>query len=294
MTTMKKRLRIAAPPDAVHRALTDPAALQVWLAEHAEVHLPDRYEFWGRFTPDGGAPHQRLLHVDDSSLRFEWELDGRATTVDIGLAAGSGPDSGSTLLTFTQTEVPGWPELLTEVGNRSLMHTYWALALANLADYAEGREPLARCDFTSAVLREEILIDADRLAVYESLTEPEQFAQWVGVRVEAELRPGGRWAMGGFDANPSPAHIIDLEPGRSMSVDWGEMVQTWELDDSAGRTRLTFVHSGFDETQPPYDGWLGALGGLVELRRFHELENWRPMWLEVQLEGIPDGLLTNS
>jgi len=77
-----------------------------------------------------------------------------------------------------------------------------------------------------------------------------------------------------------------------MSVDWGEMVQTWELEDSAGRTRLTFVHSGFDETRPPYDGWLGALAGLAELRRYHEIKNWRTMWVEVQLEGLPDGLLT--
>lgn len=296
MATLKKSLRIGAPPSAVHRALTEPAALQVWLAEHAEVDLPDRYQFWGRLTPDGEAPHQRLLHVDDSSLRFEWELDGVPTTVDIGLTADSGPegDSGSTLLTLTQTEVPGWPELLTEPGDRSLMHTYWALVLANLADYAEGREPIARCDFTSAVLRGEILIDADRLAVYESLTEPEQFSRWFGVKVEAELRPGGRWAMGGFEANPEPAHIIDIQPGRSMSVEWGDMVQSWELADSDGRTQLTFVHSGFDETQPPYDGWLGALAGLVELRRYHEIKNWRPMWVEVQLDGIPDGLLTNN
>jgi uncharacterized protein YndB with AHSA1/START domain len=296
MATLKKSLRIAAPPSAVHRALTDPAALQVWLAEHAEVDLPGRYRFWGRFTPDGEAPHQRLLHVDDSSLRFEWELDGVPTTVDIGLIAESGPDggSGSTLLTIAQTEVPGWPELLTEPGDRSLMHTYWALVLANLADYAEGREPIARCDFTSAVLRREILIDADRLAVYASLTEPEQFSRWSGVKVEAELRPGGRWAMGGFEANPEPAHVIDIQPGRSMSIDWGEMVQSWELADSDGRTRLTFVHSGFDETKPPYDGWLGALAGLVELRRYHEIKNWRPTWVDVQLDGIPDGLLTSD
>lgn len=290
MATLKKSLRIAAPPSAVHRALTDPAALQVWLAEHAEVDLPGRYQFWGRLTPDGEAPHQRLLHVDDSSLRFEWELDGVPTIVDIGLTG----DSGSTLLTLAQTEVPGWPELLTEPGDRPLMHTYWALVLANLADYAEGREPTVRCDLTSAVLRAEILIDADLLAVYASLTEPEQFSRWSGVKVEAELHPGGRWAMGGFAANPDPAHVIDIQPGRSMSIDWGEMVQSWELADSDGRTRLTFVHSGFDETQPPYDGWLGALAGLVELRRYHEVKNWRPMWAEVQLDGIPDGLLTNN
>jgi uncharacterized protein YndB with AHSA1/START domain len=296
MATLKKSLRIAAPASAVHRALTDPAALRVWLAEHAEVDLPDRYGFWGRLTPDGEAPHQRLLHAGDGSLRFEWELDGVPTTVDIALTAESGPDgdSGSTLLTLTQTDVPGWPELLTEPGDRSLMHTYWALALANLADYAEGREVIARCDFTSAVMRSEILVDADRLAVYASLTEPEQFSRWSGVKVEAELHPGGRWAMGGFEANPEPAHIIDIQPGHSMSIQWGDMVQSWELADSDGRTRLTFVHSGFDETQPPYDGWLGALAGLVELRRYHEIKNWRPMWVEVRLDGIPDGLLTND
>ncbi len=297
MTTLRKRLRIAAPPSAVRRALTDPAALQVWLAEHAAVDLPGRFEFWGRFTPAGDAPHQRLLHADDSSLRFEWDLDGVATVVELGLAADPGPDGdgGSTLLTVTQTDVPGWPEILTTPGDRSLMHTYWSLVLANLADYAEGREPVVRCDFTSAVLRHELLIDADRMAVYASLTEPEQFSRWAGVKVEAELEPGGRWAMGGFEANPHPARVIDIQPGRSMSIDWGEMVQSWELEDSAGRTRLTFVHSGFDETlPPPYDGWLGALSGLVELRRYHELKHWRSPWVEVYLEGTPDDLLTTN
>ncbi|MBB5874544.1 uncharacterized protein YndB with AHSA1/START domain [Allocatelliglobosispora scoriae] len=294
MTTLKKRIRIAAPRGAVHRALTDPAALRVWLAEHAEVDLPDRYRFWGRFTPDGEAPHQRLRHADDGSLRFDWDLDGVATSVEIGLVDDSGADGESTLLTLTQTEVPGWPEVLTTPGDRSLMHTYWALALANLADYAEGREPLVLCDFTSPELRAEVLIDADRQAVYTSLTEPEHFSRWAGVKLEAELHPGGRWAMGGFEANPHPARVLDIQPGSSMSIDWGEMVQSWELADSDGRTRLAFVHSGFDETQPPYDGWLGALAGLVELRRYHEIKNWRTAWVEVHLDGIPDGLLTNN
>ncbi len=203
------------------------------------------------------------------------------------------PD-GSTLLTLAQTEILGWPEVLTEAGDRGLMHTFWTLALANLADYAEGREPAARCDFTSAVLRGELLIDADRQAVYESMSDPEQFSRWAGVKLEAELHPGGRWAMGGFEANPQPAHIVDIQPGRSMSIDWGDMVESWELADSDGRTRLTFVHSGFDETQPPYSGWLGALSGLAELRRFHEIKNWRPRWVEVHLDGLPFELLTTD
>jgi uncharacterized protein YndB with AHSA1/START domain len=296
MANLKKRIRIGAPPGAVHHALTDPAALRVWLAEHAEVDLPDRYHFWGRFTPNGEAPHQILRHVDDSSLRFDWELDGISTTVDIRLDAESGPggDGESTLLTLTQTDIVGWPELLMEEGDRTLMHTFWTVSLANLADYAEGRGTNPLCDFTSTVFRGEIMIDADRLAVYESMTDPEQTSRWTGVKLENELRPGGRWAMGGFEANPHPAHIIDIEPGRSLSIDWGDMTESWELSDSDGRTKLTFMHSGFDETKPPYPGWLGALGGLAELRRYHEVKNWRSMWVEVQLDGMPFGLVATD
>ena len=33
------------------------------------------------------------------------------------------------------------------------MHTYWALALANLADYVEGRDITPRVDFTDPTLR---------------------------------------------------------------------------------------------------------------------------------------------
>jgi uncharacterized protein YndB with AHSA1/START domain len=292
MATLRKRIRIAAPPAAVYAALTDPAALRVWLAEQADVDLPGRYQFWGRSVPEGETPRQQLRHVDGSSLRFDWELDGTSTTVDIGVTPGD--DSGSTLLTLVHTGVVGWPDVVMDINSRGLMHTFWALTLANLADYAEGRAITQRCDFTSAVLRGEIVIDADRQAVFESLTEPELFTQWFGVMVEAELRPGGRWAMGGFEANPEPARILDIRAGHSMSVDWGDMVQSWELDDAAGGTRLTFVHSGFDEERPPYAGWLGLLAGMAELRRFHEIQNWRAMWVEVYLDGIPDGLLTSS
>ena len=57
MTEPDLRLRavVPAPPKVVYEALTDPAALRVWLAEHADVDLPGTYEFWGRFTPDGAA-----------------------------------------------------------------------------------------------------------------------------------------------------------------------------------------------------------------------------------------------
>ena len=286
---LRKRIRIGAPAPQVWEALTDPAALQLWLAEHAAVELSDRYEFWGRYTPEGTEARQRLRQVGDRSLVFDWVLDGETTTVEIGLAEEPG---GSTVVSLSQTGTPGWPEMLSLPGSRSLMHTFWALALANLADHVEGRQITPRVDFTDPNLGAVVMIDADRQRVYESLTQYEEFSRWFGAKVEMELFEGGRFAMGGFADNPAPAHIVQLEPGRSMTIDWGGMVSTWELEDSDGQTRMTIVQSGFDEHEPPFDGWLGWLAGVAELRRYNEQPNWRPMWLEVFATGMPEGLLT--
>jgi len=46
---LRLRAQLAAPPAAVHSALTDPRALCTWLAEHAEVSH-GRFAFWGRTT----------------------------------------------------------------------------------------------------------------------------------------------------------------------------------------------------------------------------------------------------
>jgi len=56
MTDPITRVRAMAPVKEVHHALTDAAALRVWLAEHADDDLPGKYEVWGRFTPDCAEP----------------------------------------------------------------------------------------------------------------------------------------------------------------------------------------------------------------------------------------------
>lgn len=285
---MKLRVRAKAPLKKVHQALTDPAALRVWLAEEAEVDLPGRYEFWGRYTP--GGDRQRLLHADDRSLRFVWPLDGIDTTVEIGLAQ-DGPES--TQLTLVQSDMPSFADIMAGVGSRSLLSTFWALALANLVDHVEGRPLTPKCNLTSPVMREDVLIDATPAAIYRSLLDEDAFARWFGAKVGIEPFVGGRWAMGGFEFEGEPAKIIELVPDHKMAVEFPDgQVATWELADSDGKTRLTFVQSGFAEQNPPYDSWMGWLSGIAELRRFHELADWRPIWLEVAVDGIPAGLLT--
>jgi uncharacterized protein YndB with AHSA1/START domain len=285
---MTLRARLAVPVKEAHHALTDPAALRTWFAEHAEVELPHRYEFWGRYTPEGGGPHQRLLHVDDRTLRFAWLLDGEDTTVEIGLEE---QDGVSTVLTLSQSHLPAWEEMLAGTSVRGVLPTFWSLAIANLSDYLDGRELMQRCDFTSTNMRGQVVIGAPPDEVFDSLIDPERFRQWFGANIEIEPYVGGRIAMGSFELEESPGKIVELEPGRTMSVDWDGTVFTWELEDSGGRTRLTFVQSGFDTDNPPYGSWMGWLGGIAELRRYHELAGWRSIWLTVDVPGLPDGIL---
>jgi uncharacterized protein YndB with AHSA1/START domain len=259
-----------------YQALTDPAALNQWLGEHSAVDLPERFEFWGRSVPEGDAPHQQVLHADDTSLKFSWLLDGEETTTEITLIE-EGADS--TLIKLSQTHFD-FNDVLTGASIRGVLQTFWALALANLVDLLEGRELTGRPDFTSPELSGELSIDAPVAKVFESLTDSDQASAWFGFPIGIEPYVGGRFAMGGFDAGQA-AKVVDLEEGRKMSVDWGPGIgiSTWELAESEGKTRLTFVMSGFDPQQPPYAAWLGWLSGMAELRRYHEQADWAPIWV---------------
>ncbi|MFE9694798.1 SRPBCC family protein [Micromonospora sp. NPDC005806] len=272
------RARLAAPVEAVRHALTDPAELRVWLAEHAEVELPNRYEFWGRYTPEGDAPHQRLLHADERTLRFAWTLDGVETTTEFEWT----PEEKSTVLTLRQSHFD-FAEAMSGSSIRGALQTFWALSIANLAAQVEGKPLLPRTDFTSTDLRAELTIAAPTDRVWTSLTDSEQATAWFGYPIGIEPWVGGRYAMGGFETGYA-AKVIDLEPGRKISVDWGPVgVSTWELADSDGKTKLTLVQSGFDQGNPPYAAWCGNVSGLYELRRFNEMADWQPIWLSEEL-----------
>jgi len=274
--SMTLRARVSAPLKSVRHALTDAAELRVWLAEFAEVDLPRRFEFWGRHTPEGDAPRQRVLHADDSALRFVWPLDGVDTTVEISLAE-EGPDS--TIVSLTQSHYDR-EEQMSGSSIRGVLQTFWCLSLANLVDHLEGRPLNVKADFTSTVMRDEAIIDAPREQVYQSLIDSEQVSAWFGFPIGIEPWVGGRYSMGGFESGHA-AKVVDLEPGSRVAVDWGGPgVTTWELADSDGKTRLTMVQSGFDEQKPPYAGWLGNVSGLAELRRYHDLADWQPIWVQ--------------
>jgi uncharacterized protein YndB with AHSA1/START domain len=281
---LRLRARVDAPLDDVRRALTDATALRVWLAEHAEADLPGRYEFWGRYTPDGTEPHQRVLHADDHSIRLEWTVRGTPTTAELAIE----PESdASTLISVTQSHVD-WVEAVQEKGLAELS-TFWTLAITNLVAYLEDRELTPLCDYSSREMRAHVDLAASPDRVWHALMDPETFKRWFGASMDVEPHVGGRWAMGGFEHGTPPAKIVELEQDRKVTMEFHDMVSTWELEGSAGKTRLTFVYSGFDE--PPYAGWVGWLSGVAELRRFLEMPDWRPMWLDVEMPGVPDDMV---
>jgi len=231
---LRLRAVMPAPPETVHAALTDAAALRVWLAEHAEVALPDRYEFWGRYTPDGAEPHQRVLHASERTLRLAWTVDGVETTVELTLTENEPEheDAGGTLLTLTQTDLPSFAEILSDTaGPRGELQTFWSFAIANLSDYLSGRELTPKCDYTSPQLQASVVIDAAPEAVFDSLTQPEQFRKWFGANVDIEPHVGGRFAMGGFELDPGGAKFVEFEPGRKATLRFADSeTTTWELD----------------------------------------------------------------
>jgi uncharacterized protein YndB with AHSA1/START domain len=287
---LRLRAFVPAPPKTVYEALTDPAALRVWLAEHADVELPGKYEFWGRYTPDGAEPHQRLLYVDERTIRFAWTVDGVETTSEFQLDE----EEDGTLVTLSQTDLPSFESILADTaGARGALQTFWTLAIANLADYLAGRALTPKCDFTSADLRAEVVIDAAPEAVFESMTQTEQFCRWSGANVEIEPYVGGRFAMGGFDVDPGGVKFVEFEPGRKATLRFADgLTASWELEGSDGKTRLTSVQSGFDPANPPYPGWAGWLAGLAELRRYHELPRWTSIWRQIEVTGVPEEMFS--
>ena len=289
---MTLRARVRARLDEVHRALTDATELRTWLAEHAEVALPDRYAFWGPSVPEGDAPRQHPLHVDERTVRFGWQLDGQDTTAEIGLA--DDRELGTTVIVLSQSHLPSWADMMAEVGSLGVLHTYWSLSIANLVDHLEGRPLTPRADFTVPSQHAAVEIAARPERVWTALTDSDAHSRWFGARIGVEPWLGGRFAMGGFAADPEPGTLTEFEPGRRMTISWGDEAFTWELAGSGGRTRLSLTQSGFDPTRPPHGSWMGWLAGVAELRRFCELDGWAPIWSEVDVPGLPAGLLVEQ
>jgi uncharacterized protein YndB with AHSA1/START domain len=274
---------IAATPERVFRALTQPDELKRWFCEHAEIDLKvgGAFRFWGRYTygtpTRAAAQAQKVLRLEtDAVIAFSWSLAGQPTEVTLSLARG---DSGTTL-----KGAHVFPQPPAKTRARELVDDLWRLNCGNLAAYlAEGTAALMT-DFNDAEpqVRASILVNAPRERVFEALLEPDVLNRWIAGAASVEPRVGGRYTYGWSykiderDVQGGPTRILELVPNEKLVVDWPDWrgdtsvpVQkvTWLLESQGTQTRLTVIHSGFvratDISDYPY-GWLGFLRQLKQ------------------------------
>jgi uncharacterized protein YndB with AHSA1/START domain len=216
---LRLRVRIEAPPDALVKAITEPDLMSEWLAETVEA-APDRYEFWGRYVPQGDRPRQRLIALDPArGVRFAWELDGaEPSEVDLAVSAGSvdgavGADGErGSVVTLSHTGYPA--------GNFTALSAFWHLALANLAARGEGYPTTPPLDFTlpahgEALVRTVIAVPPEE--VYACLLDAEQVGRLTATTAVIEPEVGGRYDLGW---ERGPVRITDLVPDRALTLAW--------------------------------------------------------------------------
>lgn len=271
--SIRTSIEVAADCATVFRALTQATALQAWFAEYAEVDLATgRYDFWGRHTPGNPTAEEgrhQIVRIDqDRELTFEWRVGGQGFVVVISLA----PISGRTLVTVNQ-RVEG------DLKDGSANHAdVWCLALQNLRAWVETGSAAWLPDFsgpTTGEVRLEVDAIAPPTTVFAGLIQPELLNRWMAVDATVEPRVGGTYDMGWGEDGGRPVKILDLVPDSRLAVSWADpgepdTVVTWELEGSAGATRITLVHSGFGDDRPHDDYYAGWVDFLVRLKCISE------------------------
>jgi uncharacterized protein YndB with AHSA1/START domain len=276
----EQRFPLNASPERVFQALTDPAELEAWFAEHVDVavHGGGPYRFWGKHTPGAPARGDQNLTVVErpSRLGFEWTLFGCPSEVTFGLLP---TDEGTQFM--VRHELRG---SLDQPRPRELVDDWWRLTAGNLAAHLAGGAGVLRPDFGDSApeIQLSLVINASPEEVFRALVDPAQLNQWIAAAAEVDLRVGGAYNYGwvyeheGRSVVGGPSTILELIPNKLLVLDWpdwrgDETVPTqfvrWELEPEGEGTRVTFVHGGFtraaDWSDYPF-GWGGFLTRLEE------------------------------
>lgn len=276
---------VRAPAERIFQALLDSDELRAWFVEDADVSVDDdRYAFWGRYQPDAPARNeagQRILAmVPDGRLRFDWRVFGIETTVDIQIEERAAA-------TKVTVEHEWLPEEIAPV-----IEAFWSLSLENLRGWVERGVVGARCDFTVKPLEEvrlSIDIDAEPDEVFRALVEPEQMNRYMAGDASVDPRVGGYVDLGWGDHKAMK--ILDIQPGERLAYTWNyegdrdamDTLVTWTLEGSAGRTRLTLVHSGFSAKRGAEDYQIGWLDFLNRIKFMVEVG---PTWAKPNTHGM--------
>jgi uncharacterized protein YndB with AHSA1/START domain len=114
--------------------------------------------------------------------------------------------------------------------------------------------------------------------VFEYLTDPSKFAEWMGVGAEIDPRPGGAYRINVDDEHFAAGRYIEIDAPRRIVMTWG-----WEgsgevgpgsttveitLEPDGQGTLLRLRHTGFTREQQRIDhrdGWVRYTAQLKEL-----------------------------
>ena len=278
---VRMQIKLNASLDKVFDALTDSTSLQAWFCEHAEI-TDKSYDFWGRFTPEApdreAGRHPIATQVRGRELGYDWRLRGAVSRVTLKLLE----RADSTILTVRQTA--------DDITGDYHLEDFWFLMLDNLRRYLDGKPSEARVDYTLPMkgdIRHETLIDATAERVFEVLLHPDELERWIATRATVEPVVGGKYDLGWGDSTQG-VRIIELVPNEKLAISlpedptYGnpnrkETVITWTLEASGGKTRLTFVHSGFaddEDVSGIYVGWRTFLNAVRSVAEYGA--NWQP------------------
>jgi uncharacterized protein YndB with AHSA1/START domain len=110
--------------------------------------------------------------------------------------------------------------------------------------------------------------------VWRALTDEAELADWLMPSRGFAAVAGRRFVMSCDPFGEIEAEVLEVDPPRRMSLRWravfGTTLVTFELVAAAGGTRLTLLHSGWEDgitARDQFDsGWRGKLGlGLAEV-----------------------------
>ena len=116
---------------------------------------------------------------------------------------------------------------------------------------------------------------------FAGLIEPAQIDRWMGAGATVNPVPGGTYDMGWQEEWGRPLAILDIDAPNRLSYSWSipsfaGTIVTWELEGSAGATRITLVHSASGARPNQASSLFGWADFLVRLKWMSEKgQGWK-------------------
>ena len=176
-------------------------------------------------------------------------------------------------------------------GETFSLEDFWFVHLENLRRFLDGKSCEARVDFSRPMtgnIKHALDSTASVERIFDVLTQPRWMERWIASQAQVALIPGGKYDLGwGVEG----IRVVDCELNKRLTISWQEADEapteaTWLLERIAGKTRISFDHSGFSPDFPNNGIWIGWLNYLNWIRSVAEYgESWQPP--AIPLAGHP-------